>query len=80
MLLDLPWLTAQEVKKGQKSTAAGSGSGMQITPAPFPCSLLLLHGSVHAPVLSKGNVSRQRLFVTLVKPPCTQAEHCSPLA
>lgn len=64
----------------ERAEKHSSRSGMQIVPTPFPCSLPLLHGSVHAPVLPKANVSRQRLFVTLVKPACTQAEHCSPLA
>lgn len=73
----LPDLHTGSEERAEKHS---SRSRMQIVPAPFPCSLPLLHGSVHAPVLPKANVSRQRLFVTLVKPACTQAEHCSPLA
>lgn len=80
MLPDLPWLAAQKVRKGQKSPAAGNGSGRQISAALFSFSLPFLHSSVHEPALPKAKVSRQRLFVTLIKPACTQAEHCSPLA
>lgn len=64
---------------GRKEPVRSSGAleDANCSSPAHPLCLALLHGSVHTPALLKANVTKQRLFVTLLKPVCKGVWGCA---